>query len=629
MKRFNHQELDSVLESLAARSMPTADEKVWVFDSAFRHYERLVGEHGKCERAAIKKSLLDYLLRDCPGLAKSAKALHRDFNRKLKAWRECGRSPQAIADKRPLQSGNFRRPDFAEDSKKVFAEAVLHNGNESLAYRKLRQRGELSQEFCQYHTFDIRKHKSYVPGCVRDEVTPQVEMVLPLHRGPLEAKMKGPHIPRDWSGVMPADYFTADDVTSNHYFWYEDENGLPQTTRGECLLATDLRTGYPLSFLLIAGNSGKVGNSRRSSYNSVHIRSLILSVHDKVGLPHKGLSFERGIWSARLIDGDRRQGEPMPWRETELGLREWGVEMDVRHATTPRAKPIEGWLRILQVRMQTEPGFVGSDEKKVKFERTQDFMARARSGKEHPGNELFSMEQWRDRLIRILEEFASEPQNGKMLPGISPGEAWQDGLGVRPLRQLPHEARYLLATHKEIVTVRQNGIKIRGNYYCSEQTGERIGQRVLAFFNIEQPELLTVSDLNRRNYFAVKRLPEVPAMDATREQFAEVNAQIAAHQKAAKVLYGSILHPVIATITRDTDVAPASMELGRFHNQAVEEHRTEEANTARKIRQARKLAAALGTAAPATAQNVDRVLNGQKRETEMRARLMQQNRPTP
>ena len=211
--------------------------------------------------------------------------------------------PQSAShiDKRSLQSGNFRRPDFAEDSKKVFAEAVLHNGNESLAYRKLRQRGELSQEFCQYHTFDIRKHKSYVPGCVRDEVTPQVEMVLPLHRGPLEAKMKGPHIPRDWSGVMPADYFTADDVTFNHYFWYEDENGLPQTTRGECLLATDLRTGYPLSFLLIAGNSGKVATPQ-ILLQPVHIRSLILSVHDKVGPPHKGLSFERGIWSARLID---------------------------------------------------------------------------------------------------------------------------------------------------------------------------------------------------------------------------------------------------------------------------------------------------------------------------------------
>jgi hypothetical protein len=74
-------------------------------------------------------------------------------------------------------------------------------------------------------------------------------------------------------------------------------------------------------------------------------------------------------------------------------------------------------------------------------------------------------EQWRGRVAAILQEFADDPQNGKMLPGVSPAEAWWNGIGGKtgvadkPLRRLLEEARFLLATHKRPMHVTPQGIR--------------------------------------------------------------------------------------------------------------------------------------------------------------------------
>ncbi len=88
---------------------------------------------------------------------------------------------------------------------------------------------------------------------------------------------------------------------------------------------------------------------------------------------------------------------------------------------------------------------------------------------------------------------------------------------------------------------------------------------MFAYYNIEQPDLLTVSDLNRENFFTVKN-HTLPAMSATREQFAAVNKDRAGHMLRAKEIYGSIQHPERKFIVRDNAVDDQSKELGRFHN---------------------------------------------------------------
>jgi hypothetical protein len=494
--------------------------------------------------------------------------------------------PEALQDSRPLKSGNFRRPDLTEDDKKIRNLAIQLDNNEALAHRMLRERGELSQSYCDNYPYDPRRDKSAVPKATRKAITPNVEMCLPLRRGPWQAKMRGPYIPRDWSGVKPGDWFNADDVTWNHYFKERHADGSWHITRGECLLMTDLRTGYPLDFLLIPGK-----------YNGEHVRGLVLRVHDAVGLPRCGFYFEKSVWSSRLITGDNRQGTPVHWREAENGLCGLGLQLSVRHATTPRAKPIEGLLRILQERMRCIPGFVGFNEREYDAERMQPLIARAHRGDASALEQFPTTAEWRDRITAVLGEFAHDPQNGKMLDGPSPAEAWAAEIPHRPLKQLPKEARYVLATHKKKVTVRQEGIvlTIRGKrlLYYNEHTGPLIGQEVLASYNLEMPELLTVCDMNLQNYFSVTRV-ELPAMNATKEQLEEVNRLRKGHMAHAKGIFGEIPHEVVSTIARDNDHSEEVKELGRFHNEEGERFEVDRTQGERDTKRARSKAAAAG-----------------------------------
>ncbi|HZM06322.1 MAG TPA: hypothetical protein VFC44_25255, partial [Candidatus Saccharimonadales bacterium] len=595
------EELADTIKTLENAAAPTGDDRKFLFDAAFRQLG---------QRPEHKSSIVRNLFRAVPGLAKTEAALKRSFNRKYAAWQQAGADADALEDRRRLASGNFRKPDFSADQNKIRDLAILHNGNTALAYRKLRQAGDLSEGFVNYYHFDARKNKSYLPANVRNAIAPDVAMCGPIHQGPWKAKMAGPYIPRDWSAVHPGDWYSGDDVTWNNYFYFHDEAGLLHIERGECLVLHDLRTGYILGYVLIAGK-----------YNSRHIRRLILQAHDTHGLPHDGFYFERGVWKARIIrDLDAR--ENFHWRETANGLDKFNLK--VRHATTPRAKTIEGLIRILQERQRNEPGFVGFNERTHEMERMQDFLARARRGRADPSEQLLSMEQWSKRLDEIFSAYNRDPQNGKMLQGQTPEEMWQAGLQTRPLRQLPEEARYILATHCRPATVHQQGIilSIGGDkkLFCGPQTGPLIGQKVLTYYNLDCPDLLTVSDLNRHNYFTMKAVA-LPALAATKEQFAQVHAQISGHRQAAKTIYGNIRHNTRATIVRDTSATEETKELGRFHNAETEKYQIEQTATNRTLRKIQTAAAAAGIAVPAHIRHPDIFLQGVEGEIAIRREM--------
>lgn len=613
-KEYVHRELDQMLATLENRAAPTCADRQFLWDEVFRHYEQQT-DHltdspaGNRDRRLFKLSLVSYLFKAFPErtLCATEGSLRRRFDEKLDLWRKTGRTPEALQDRRPLASGKFAKPDRPEDLKRIRDLAILSDSNEALAHRMLRERAELSQQFCDRHPYDPRTSKSAVPGTVRQAITADVEMCLPLRRGPWQARMRGPYIPRDWSGVKPGDWFCADDVTWNHYFKERLADGRWQVTRGECLLCTDLRTGYPLDFLLIPGK-----------YNGEHVRSLVLKVHDQIGLPRCGFYFEKGVWASRLVTGDRRQGTPVHWREAENGLCAQGLNIQVRHATTPRAKPIEGLLRILQERMRSVPGFVGFNERQYDAERLQPLIARAHRGDNAALEQFPTGSEWRDQVSKVLQEFAHDPQNGKMLEGSAPAEAWAAGIRAAPLRQLPNEARYILSTHQKRVTVRQEGIvlTIRGKrlLYYNEHTGPLIGREVLAFYNLELPELLTVCDVKRQNYFSVGRV-ELPAMSATREQFEEVNRLRKAHMARAKGIFGEIPHELVSTVTRDNEHSDEVKELGRFHNDQVQRAQAAKSVSGRKLRRLQTKLAVAGIELSGPVRDVDEALDAaEKRE---------------
>jgi hypothetical protein len=607
-----HRELDEVIAGLENRQKPTPEDRQFLWDAAFRHFEAQgclqadVAGSNRNQRL-LKASLISYLFKAFPErtLCSTLKSLKNRFEEKLIQWRAGGRRPAALQDQRPIASGRFRNGGFAEDSKKIRNKAIQLDGNISLAHRMLRERGELSKEFCEAYPYNARQAKSAVPASVRGAITPEVDMCLPLRRGPWQARMRGPYIPRDWSSVRPGDWFNADDVTWNHYFKEQLADGRWTVLRGECLVMTDLRTGYPLGFLLIPGH-----------YNGEHVRSLTLKVHDAVGLPRFGFYFERGVWKSRLVTGDNRQGTPVHWREAENGLCSHGLSMDIRHATTPRAKPIEGVFRILQERMRCIPGFVGFNERIYDAEQFQAVKARAQRGDAEALTKFPTSAEWAAKISAVLQDFAHDPQNGKMLDGKAPAEAWSDEIRARPLRKLAAESRYILSTHQKRLTVRQQGImlKIRGrpHLYYNEHTGPLIGRDVLAFYNLELPELLTVSDVHRQNYFSVREV-EVPAMSATPARLAQVNELRTAHMSHAKGIFGEIRHEVVSTITRDREHSEQSRELGRFHNREMERGQAEKSQWGRKARRLESALAAQGIGMAGPVRDVDEALDAIKK----------------
>ena len=162
-----------------------------------------------------------------------------------------------------------------------------------------------------------------------------------------------------------------------------------------------------------------------------------------------------------------------------------------------------------------------------------------------------------------------------MTGGLSPDDAFLKFSNPQdPVIKLPASCRYLLAHHKRPLKVTNNGITLRfGNQaynYRNEETGRLRGQTVLAWWNPDLPETLTVTDMNRENAFCVPLSPAVPAMDATRKQLEDAFTQIAAHQSYARVRY-RILKTKHPMPFRKAVVDGPTSELGQvIHAKAAE-----------------------------------------------------------
>jgi hypothetical protein len=325
------------------------------------------------------------------------------------------------------------------------------------------------------------------------------------------------------------------------------------------------------------------------------IRTLITRVCDEHGLPRKGFYFERGIWaSSRLLKGDA-SADPLSWSETELGLRSLGLRFV--HSKLPRSKPIERVIGALQDLMEGELGYVGPDEMHERFERVQKTKLQVLARKVHPAEHFRSLDEWEARLEEICTQYNATPQGGKMTGGLCPDDAFfKFRRADDPPIKLPASCRYLLAHHKRPLKVTSNGITLRfGNQafnYRNEETGRLRGQMVLAWFNPELPETLTVTDMDRKSAFCIVRSPDVPAMDAPAELLEQEMERIAAHQSYARVRY-RMLKTKHATPFRHTVVDRATAELGEQieagQSRLQAEHGQEEKRQARTRKLSRSL----------------------------------------
>lgn len=582
-----HRCLDEVIANLE-NSVPTADDRAWLKDSVFRHYDVLATGGTERQRRRVLASLIHYLYSALPSLSNSEPSLRRWFTDNYNGWVKGGRTQHAVEDRRRLKSGNFRERLCKDCRDLLIGGAVDLDGNLAQAWRRLQSEKKLCARCSVLWAFDPQ-HKSYVPTSIREDVASDVQAALALRRGPRYARSVGPRGRRDWGQVAPCEVFSADDVTWNHPFWYLDGNGKVCSCRGECLLLTDERTGYIIHYLLIAG----MMDAKRTSYTGWHIRQLFLAGHDRFGLPHWGYSLENGIWRSRFIAGEKRQKwTECRWSEAEAGLQEQGLDLRLHYHLPgqPWTKPIERVIGMVQDRMGCEPFYVGRNERTDGREKTKELLRKVREGA-HPADVgMRSIEQFRAALDAIISQYNSEVQNGDMLRDssgryLSPQEALQKGicgqLGIkdRPLKQLSATSRALLATHKRRCYVGDDGLEITINKtrwpYWGEALAEFKHKHIWAYLNFDCPEVLVCSDEDRQKYFTLKA-KVLPARAASREQMEEFNRERGAFMRGAKVLHSRLPHPFVSTVTHDQDGEERIEDFGAIVEDAVTSHESEE-----------------------------------------------------
>lgn len=612
-------DLSDRIAELENKLAPTAEDRAHLLDAAFRQLEALTSANVCTLREPkIKQRLTEILLQSVPALAKTLAALRRNFDRKLTAWRIGGRKLSAILDARD-NSGRKAKKLCVTCRDLVKGAAVELDGDLAQAWRRLqlppnlggvRAEGKGLCDTCAglWH-YNVRGNKSYVPASVRADLWPEIEPALVHRHGPKTAKLSSPYIRRDWSDIGPGDFFEADDVTLNHYWYEQDEQGRFYVGRGECLVLIDRRTDYPIAYLMISGLVDDEGKQQKAVYNATHVRKLILRGNDSIGLPHRGFVFENGIWAARLIDGEPMHGwEFNGWRRTEHGLRDSRLGLPiadaVRHAEAgnPRTKRIEGVFAAVQNRMRPQIGFAGFDERHDKREKLQDFLRRVRAGNEHPGNELPSKADYLRLLDSELIAFASEPQNGNRLPGVSPFEAWRNGIGgkpgiaARPLRKLQESDRAWLASHRRTAPVTNMGIRLRigsqVRVFWSDDLKPYQNRIMPVAVNLEEPELLHCFPQDGKPFTVRERF--LPSSSATREQLSEASASRRRWVKSGKVAFDNLPHPLRFNIVRDGQHGPQADAEGDFINRETEQHRDSQRTERTQAKRIARVAKALG-----------------------------------
>lgn len=576
-------DLDEAFSVVADRAKPSATDIAYCWRKVVACYAERVAAGTRDK--AVKRGLRDYILKTAPFLGDSAEAVKRNLNRKIQLALDNGISALVDGRKSLELRNTSTQAQWESAINQLFIHARHHTGGRvSQAYRELHlgtgaTREQFSEAFRDAFPFDVRTAKSQVPNWLRNVVTARLSATAAKHLGPRAARIKLPSLRRDWSKVLAGSSYTSDDQTSNHYIYdvcdegeYEFDGMRFNVSRPQILPVVDERTDYPLGYCLIPA----------PSYNSRHIRTLITQIcmQPEIGLPFERFLFEKGIWQSRNVEALAN------WSTVDESFARHGVNLQMRHATTPKAKIIERVIGTLQNLADYLPGNAGRNEQLVKYERVQKFLLRLKRARQplkasvDPREMLMSKAQFAAHLDDVLNRFANEPQNGERLPGISPAEGWAQLSGGRAHVVLPESLRFLLGTEQSEPTVTSDGISLtigsaKHIYFGSEQLGALIGEKVRVRYNSELPEQIVVShiasDPHGLSPFAVPLYDRLPAHGASNEQFARAREQQKSFARFGETIYRVFKPTNNRTVSYQEIGSPELRATGAAHNRLERE----------------------------------------------------------
>lgn len=492
-------EIEGYIEACGDPHAPSEMECRGVWTLAFRKYTSLVNI-GESEKRASRQ-VRAYLFSRAKFLAASRDALLKAFDRKLEAFKNAGNDPKALRDGREDNGDRFSLPENDRDAL-VHRAVFYYRGDIAPAWRDLLKGGFSPEVVSRYA--GRAADKSHVSASVMDSIAPEVEILTVMHRGKRAFDAIKGHVTRSYDGIASLRCISGDDFTLNTYFFVPDGKGWFQLTRGQVILFIDFRSLRILGWAL----------EPRRSYSSLTIRSLCTHVFGEFGVPEV-LYFERGLWKhAALLKG---KTDPFDFTEISQGLREFGIKFI--HAIRPRTKTVERVGGMFQDIAEAEPGYCGRDERCDAPESLRRQMAEVQARKVHPSKNFYSWEQWNQRIGQLVDQYNGEVQQGHILAGMSPEQAFEKYLSKdNPPMQFSAVLRYLLAHDKRLEHVTMNGVTIQiGKQkfnYRGQEIAHLVGREVLAWFDPENPETIVVTNPDRTNPICVARSENPNALES-------------------------------------------------------------------------------------------------------------------
>ncbi len=499
--------LADYLATLHNPANPSDIELRGIWTLALEAYARMIEQRTPAKRAA--RLVREFLFIKAPFLAPSRPALRMAFERKLERFDAAQCDPNALKDARANNGDKFEFPE--PDRILLTHRAVFYyRGDIAPAWRDCLRNG--FSELVRGRYTGKSANKSHVPQSVMDLIGPEVEILTVMHRGPRAFDSIKGHVSRSYDGIASLQCLQADDFTLNTYFYVPDGHGWFDLTRGQVILFIDFRTLRIVGWAL----------EPRKSYSSLTIRSLCTHIFAEFGVPQV-LYFERGLWeSATLLKG---KTDPFTFTEISHGLREFDIKF--MHAIRPRSKTIERVGGLFQDIAEAEPGYCGRDERRDAPESLRKQMALVKARKVHPSKFFYSLDDWNRRIGELVEQYNATPQQGKILAGLSPEQAFEKYLDhADPPAQFHAGLRYLLAHDKRLARVTLNGVTIQiGKQkfnYRGREISHLVGEDVLAWFDPENPNVLVVTNPDRTNPICVARSKEPNALESLIEPAAGI-----------------------------------------------------------------------------------------------------------
>jgi hypothetical protein len=492
-------DVESFVAACANPHAPNKTECVGVWTLALEKFKSLINA-GESEKSAARR-VRKFLFARASFLAASRDALLKAFNRKLEALKNACGDVKALRDGREDNGASFSLPDNDRDLL-IHRAVFTYRGDIAPAWRDLLRAGFSPVVVDRYA--GRAQNKSFVPASVMESIAAEVEILTVMHRGPRAFDSIKGHVTRSYEGISSLQCISGDDFTLNTYFYVPDGSGWFNLTRGQVILFIDFRSLRILGWAL----------EPRKSYSSLTIRSLCTHVFGAFGVPEV-LYFERGLWkSASLLKG---KTDPFDFTEISQGLREFGIQF--KHAIRPRTKVVERIGGLFQDIAEAEPGYCGRDERRDAPESLRKQMAEVEARKVCPSKYFYSLDQWNHRIGELVKQYNAEAQQGHILAGMSPEQAFEAHMNQNdPPMQFNAAMRYLLAHDKRLARVTLNGVTIQiGKQkfnYRGREIAHLVGREVLAWFDPENPETIIVTNPDRTNPICVARSENPNALES-------------------------------------------------------------------------------------------------------------------